>query len=86
MGKRAYSFQKEQTVIIWNISNVLQWPGGGDMARRLTLGEGFGDGSQDIASLPLGQPGTQAHQLVSVVFHIQQEVAILGEETVISLS
>nr|XP_053628251.1 zinc finger and BTB domain-containing protein 7A-like isoform X6 [Cherax quadricarinatus] len=42
-----------------------QWPGGGDMARRLALGEGFiGEGSQDLTSLSLGQSGTQAHQLV----------------------
>ncbi|XP_071530994.1 uncharacterized protein [Panulirus ornatus] len=46
-------------------SGMQAWPGGGDMARRLTLGEGFGgEGSQDMTSLPLGQPGTQAHQLV----------------------
>nr|XP_053628249.1 broad-complex core protein isoforms 1/2/3/4/5-like isoform X4 [Cherax quadricarinatus] len=44
-----------------------QWPGGGDMARRLALGEGFiGEGSQDLTSLSLGQSGTQAHQLVGV--------------------
>ncbi|XP_071530996.1 uncharacterized protein [Panulirus ornatus] len=49
-------------------SGMQAWPGGGDMARRLTLGEGFGgEGSQDMTSLPLGQPGTQAHQLVEYV-------------------
>nr|XP_053628248.1 broad-complex core protein isoforms 1/2/3/4/5-like isoform X3 [Cherax quadricarinatus] len=46
-------------------SGMQAWPGGGDMARRLALGEGFiGEGSQDLTSLSLGQSGTQAHQLV----------------------
>ncbi|XP_071530995.1 uncharacterized protein [Panulirus ornatus] len=50
-------------------SGMQAWPGGGDMARRLTLGEGFGgEGSQDMTSLPLGQPGTQAHQLVRMAY------------------
>nr|XP_045582847.1 zinc finger protein 263-like isoform X6 [Procambarus clarkii] len=46
-------------------SGMQAWPGGGDMARRLALGEGFvAEGNQDLASLALGQPGAQAHQLV----------------------
>ncbi|XP_069173680.1 zinc finger and BTB domain-containing protein 7A isoform X7 [Procambarus clarkii] len=48
-------------------SGMQAWPGGGDMARRLALGEGFvAEGNQDLASLALGQPGAQAHQLVRV--------------------
>ncbi|XP_069173679.1 protein tramtrack, beta isoform isoform X6 [Procambarus clarkii] len=48
-------------------SGMQAWPGGGDMARRLALGEGFvAEGNQDLASLALGQPGAQAHQLVGV--------------------
>ncbi|XP_042233484.1 protein tramtrack, beta isoform-like isoform X4 [Homarus americanus] len=46
-------------------SGMQAWPGGGDMARRLALGEGFGgESNQDFTSLSLGQPSTQAHQLV----------------------
>ncbi|XP_071530997.1 uncharacterized protein [Panulirus ornatus] len=56
-------------------SGMQAWPGGGDMARRLTLGEGFGgEGSQDMTSLPLGQPGTQAHQLVLVESGVEMPV------------
>ncbi|XP_069999277.1 zinc finger and BTB domain-containing protein 7A isoform X4 [Penaeus vannamei] len=45
-------------------SGMQGWPGGGDMARRLALGEGFVDTNQDVSALTLGQAGSQAHQLV----------------------
>ncbi|XP_063614034.1 longitudinals lacking protein, isoforms H/M/V-like, partial [Penaeus indicus] len=36
-------------------SGMQGWPGGGDMARRLALGEGFVDTNQDVSALTLGQ-------------------------------
>ncbi|XP_042868443.1 zinc finger and BTB domain-containing protein 24-like isoform X5 [Penaeus japonicus] len=48
-------------------SGMQGWPGGGDMARRLALGEGFVDANQDVSALTLGQTGSQAHQLVGLV-------------------
>ncbi|XP_037796616.1 zinc finger and BTB domain-containing protein 7A-like isoform X2 [Penaeus monodon] len=47
-------------------SGMQGWPGGGDMARRLALGEGFVDTNQDVSALTLGQAGSQAHQLVEL--------------------
>ncbi|XP_045582841.1 zinc finger and BTB domain-containing protein 14 isoform X3 [Procambarus clarkii] len=58
-------------------SGMQAWPGGGDMARRLALGEGFvAEGNQDLASLALGQPGAQAHQLVGLELndHWREEI------------
>ncbi|XP_042868445.1 protein tramtrack, beta isoform-like isoform X6 [Penaeus japonicus] len=46
-------------------SGMQGWPGGGDMARRLALGEGFVDANQDVSALTLGQTGSQAHQLMA---------------------
>ncbi|KAK4318832.1 hypothetical protein Pmani_010154 [Petrolisthes manimaculis] len=49
-------------------SGMQGWPGGGDIARRLALGENFvGDGNQDLNNPSLNQsPAVQSHAVVRV--------------------